>query len=190
MASFVPTDVSIPAQVERLVQETMDRFGQIDVLVNNAGITRCWDPALEMSPESWQRVIDVNLTGVFLCAQAVAKHMARKKYGRIINIGSVASFMPQPNAAHYCAAKGGLIMLTKSLALDLSPHNILVNAVAPGAIHTERSVEDGVGGLGKIPLGRLGTVEELAAAVLFLASDEASYIQGQTLVVDGGWLLT
>jgi len=189
-ASFIPTDVSIPEHVEHLVQETMERFAQIDILVNNAGITRCWEPVLEMSLESWQRVIDVNLTGVFLCSQAVARHMARREYGRIINIGSVASFMPQSNAAHYCAAKGGLIMLTKSLALDLSPYNILVNAVAPGAIFTERSVEDGGGGLDKIPLGRQGKVEELAAAVLFLASDEAGYIQGQTLTVDGGWLLT
>jgi len=189
-ASFIPTDVSVPEQVEHLVQETVERFSQIDILVNNAAITRCWDPVLEMSPESWRRVIDVNLTGVFLCSQAVARHMVRRKYGRIVNIGSVASFMPQSNAAHYCAAKGGLIMLTKSLALDLSQYNILVNTVTPGSIFTERSVEDSGHGLAKIPLGRPGKTEEVAAAVLFLASDEASYIQGQTLVVDGGWLLT
>ena len=189
-AIFIPTDVSVPEQVENLVEQTMERFGQIDILVNNAAITRCWEPFLEMSLQSWQRVIDVNLTGVFLCSQAVAKHMVRRGYGRIINIGSVGSFMPQSNALHYCAAKGGLIMLTKGLALDLSQYNILVNAVAPGAIFTERSVEDSGSGLAKIPLGRQGKVEEVAAAVLFLASDEASYIQGETLVVDGGWLLT
>lgn len=187
---FIPTDVGVPEQVENLVEETIEKFGQIDILVNNAAITRCWEPFLEMSLESWQRVIDVNLTGVFLCSQAVARHMVQRRYGRIINIGSVGSFMPQSNAVHYCAAKGGVIMLTKSLALELSQHNILVNAVAPGAIFTERSVEDSGSGLAKIPLGRQGKVEEVAAAVLFLASDEASYVQGETLVVDGGWLLT
>lgn len=190
VAVSIPTDVSVPAQVESLVAETLERFGQIDILVNNAAITRWWTPVLEMPLEEWQRMLDVNLTGPFLCAQAVARHMVPRGYGRIINIGSVGSYMPQSNAVHYCATKGGLTMLTRGLALDLARHNILVNMVAPGQIFTEKSPGSPDKASAKVPLGRQGRTEEVAAAVVFLASDEASYIQGSTLVVDGGWLLT
>lgn len=197
-ALFIATDVGVQEQVENLVEKTVTRFGQIDILVNNAAITMCYEPLLDMSLDSWQRVIDVNLTGVFLCSQAAARHMVDRRYGKIVNVGSVGSFMPERDCPHYCAAKGGVIMLTKSMALDLAPFNVSVNAVAPGATMTEKirhvlqeqGVEDRATGLSKIPLARFGEVEEVAAAALFLASDEASYVQGATLVVDGGYLLT
>jgi NAD(P)-dependent dehydrogenase (short-subunit alcohol dehydrogenase family) len=197
-AAFVATDVSVKGQVENLIEETLAHFDRVDVLVNNAAITLCYEPILEMSLESWQRVIDVNLTGVFLCSQAAARHMAERRFGRIINIGSVGSFMPERDCPHYCAAKGGVIMLTRSMALDLAPFNILVNAIAPVAIMTEKvqrtmrqqGVEDHTSSIAKIPLARFGEVEEVAAAAAFLASDDASYMQGTTLVVDGGYLLT
>jgi 3-oxoacyl-[acyl-carrier protein] reductase len=197
-ALFMPTDVSVKEQVEALVEGTMAHFGQIDILVNNAAITMCYGPLLELSLDSWQRVIDVNLTGVFLCSQAVARRMVDRRYGKIINIGSVGSFMPERDCPHYCAAKGGVVMLTKSMALDLAPFNISVNAIAPGAIMTEKvrqvlreqAMEDHTTSLSKIPLARFGEVEEVAAAAVFLASDEAGYVQGEVLVVDGGYLLT
>lgn len=197
-ALFISTDVSVKEQVDNLIEETLRNFGQIDVLVNNAAITMCYEPLLEMSLESWQRVIDVNLTGVFLCSQAAARHMVERRYGKIINIGSVGSFMPERDCPHYCASKGGVIMLTKSMALDLAPFNVSVNAIAPGAIMTEKvqqalreqGIEDHATGVSKIPLARFGEVEEVAAAAVFLSSDEASYVQGATFVVDGGYLLT
>lgn len=197
-ALFVSTDVSVKEQVDNLIKETLAHFSQIDILVNNAAITGCYEPLLEMPLESWQRVIDVNLTGVFLCSQAAARHMAEKKYGKIINIGSVGSSMPEKDCPHYCASKGGVTMLTKSMALDLAPFHISVNAIAPGAIMTEKvgqalqeqGLEEHATSISKIPLARFGEVEEVAAAAVFLASDEASYIQGATLVVDGGYLLT
>lgn len=197
-ALFISTDVSVKEQVDNLFEETLTHFGQIDILVNNAATTLCYEPLLEMPLESWQRVIDVNLTGVFLCSQAAARHMVERRYGKIINIASVGSFMPERDCPHYCAAKGGVIMLTKSMALDLSPFNISVNAIAPGAIMTEKiqevlkeqDIAEHATSTSKIPLARFGEVEEVAAAAVFLASDEASYIQGATLVIDGGYLLT
>lgn len=197
-AIFVPTDVSVKSQVDNLVEQTLLRFGQIDVLVNNAAITGCSDHFLEITPERWQQVIGVNLTGVFFCSQAVARYMVQRRYGRIINIGSVGAVMPEKDAAHYCAAKGGLDMLTKAMALDLAPYKILVNAVHPGAIRTPQvqqlmssaTPDAHLTATSKIPLGRFGEVEEVAAAVAFLASDEASYFQGSSVVVDGGYLLT
>jgi NAD(P)-dependent dehydrogenase (short-subunit alcohol dehydrogenase family) len=197
-ALFVRTDVSIKEQVDGLVEETLRRFGQIDVLVNNAATSAHPGSLLEASLEDWQRVLNVNLTGVFLCSQAVARHMVERKRGRIINITSVGGFQPWKGSVHYLTSKGGLIMLTKAMALELAPHCILVNAIAPGAIMTERVAEmrqdparsSRLTPLSKIPLSRFGEVGEIAAAVAFLASDEASYFQGATLVVDGGYLLT
>ena len=197
-ALFVPTDVSVKSQVDRLVEETLTCFNQIDVLVNNAAVTACYEPFLSLTPENWQRVIDVNLTGVFFCSQAVAKHMIKRGSGRIINIGSVGGLVPEKDAVHYCATKGGLVMLTKAMALDLSPYGILVNAVHPGAIRTAQvdelmkgqTSEEHLTTTGRIPLGRFGEVDEVASIVAFLASDEASYFQGGSIVVDGGYLLT
>jgi NAD(P)-dependent dehydrogenase (short-subunit alcohol dehydrogenase family) len=197
-ALFVCTDVSNKEQVDHLVEETLKRFGQIDILVNNAATSVYPGSLLEVTLEGWKRVLDVNLTGVFLCSQAVARHMVERRSGRIINITSVGGFQPWQGSVAYLTSKGGLIMLTKAMALELAPYGILVNAVAPGAILTERvramlqdpELSKRCTPLSKIPLSRFGEVDEIAAVVAFLASDEASYIQGATWVVDGGYLLT
>lgn len=188
-ALFMPTDVSVEHDVQVLVAETLTRFGQLDVLVNGAAITRRYEPFLEMPAESWRRVIDVNLTGAFLCSQVAARHMVSRRSGRIINIGSVSGFVPEKNAVHYCSAKGGLIMLTKAMALDLAPYGVLVSCVHPGAIRTTETPADAPTPAERIPLGRLGEPEEVAAVVAFLASDAARYVHGTSVVVDGGYLL-
>lgn len=191
-------DIADRAQVERLIAATLDRFGRIHILVNNAAIALLYEPFFEITEASWRRMIDVNLTGAFWCSQAAARHMAAHREGAIINIGSVNSFHPEMRVAHYAASKGGIILLTRAMAMDLAPHGIRVNAIAPGGIHTERTeVFDAdpanreiiAGALGTIPLHRRGEPDEVAAAVVFLASPESSYILGHTLVVDGGILL-
>lgn len=197
-ALFVRTDVSDKEQVDHLVEESLKKFGQIDILVNNAATSVYPGSLLEVTLEGWRRVLDVNLTGVFLCSQAVARHMVERRWGRIINITSVGGFQPWHGSVAYLTSKGGLIMLTKAMALELAPYGILVNAIAPGAILTERvkamlqdpELSKRCTPLSKIPLSRFGEVDEIAAAVAFLASDEATYILGTTLVADGGYLLT
>lgn len=191
-------DIADRGQVEALVAATLEHFGTIDILVNNAAIALLYEPFFEISEASWRRLIDVNLTGAFWCSQAAARHMAAQRQGVILNIGSVNSFRPEKQVAHYASAKGGLILLTRAMALELAPYNIRVNAIAPGAIHTERTEvfdadpvnqEIVTHALGRIPLHRRGEPDELAAAAVFLASSEASYVVGHTLVVDGGSLL-
>jgi NAD(P)-dependent dehydrogenase (short-subunit alcohol dehydrogenase family) len=189
-ALYIATDVTQRAQVEAMVQETTKVFGRIDILVNNAGLTgrACF---LDMTDEDWQRMMDVNLTGPFLCTQAVARQMVRAKQGgKIINIASIESEAACPDQAHYAASKGGVLMLTRALACDLAVHGIRINAIGPG------TVDSGHGAFNdpairsryesRVPLGRVATPSDVANAAVFLASDEAEYINGIVLYVDGG----
>lgn len=183
-------DVSKAEQVEDLLQTTLQKWNRVDILVNNAGITRD-TLLLRMKPEDWQAVIDLNLTGVFLCTRAVSKVMLKQRAGRIINIASVAGQMGNPGQANYSAAKAGVIGFTKTIAKELAPRGITVNAVAPGFIVTDmtsnlKSEEI----LQYIPLGRYGQPEEVAGMVRFLATDPAAaYITGQVFNVDGGLVM-
>ena len=189
-AIALQADVSQTTQVDDLVNKTLEKFGRIDVLVNNAGITRD-TLLLRMKPEDWQAVIDLNLTGVFLCTRAVSKVMLKQKSGRIINITSVAGQMGNPGQANYSAAKAGVIGFTKTVAKELASRGITVNAVAPGFIATDmtsnlKSEEI----LKYIPLGRYGAPEEVAGMIRFLAADPAAaYITGQVFNVDGGMVM-
>lgn len=189
-------DVSQKHEVDEVIDGIIAQYGRLDILVNNAGIYEP-KPALELSEEEWDRTLDINLKGQFLCAQRAAKEMATNRWGRIINISSIASGQVGIGIAggvHYTASKGGVIAMTETLAVELAPLGILVNAVAPGAIHTpmvhasEMSQEALATLVSNIPLKRMGTPEEVSALVTFLASEESSYITGATFHVDGGWL--
>lgn len=189
-AIALPGDVSKADQVENLVNAAMEKWGHIDVLVNNAGITRD-TLLLRMKPEEWQAVIDLNLTGVFLCTKAISKIMLKQRSGRIVNITSVAGQMGNPGQANYSAAKAGVIGFTKTVAKELAPRGITVNAVAPGFIATDMTADlksDEI--LKFIPLGRYGQPEEIAGMIRFLAADPAAaYITGQVMNVDGGMVM-
>jgi len=188
-AITVQADVATAAGAIALVEAAMEAFGTIDILINNAGITR--DGLLLRMPEDdWDAVLDTNLKGAFQCIKAVQRIMLKNRAGRIIQISSVSGTRGNAGQANYSAAKAGLIGLTKSMARELAPRHITVNAVAPGFVDTEMTralpadaIEQAVG---QIPLGRLGSAEEIATAVAFLASPEAGYITGQVLGVDGG----
>jgi gluconate 5-dehydrogenase len=184
----VAGDVSRPDDVRRLVAATVDRFGPIDVLVSNAGIHRV-TPFLDVDEAEWSALLDTNLTGSFLVCREVARAMAEHgRAGSIVLTASTNGFVAEPGMAAYNATKGALLMLARSMAVDLAPFNIRVNAVAPGTILTEitRPMVEAGFSFGDIPLGRIGRAEEVAAAILFLASDESSYVTGEVLVVDGG----
>ena len=189
-AIALQADVSQADQVETLVKETKDKFGSIDVLVNNAGITRD-TLLLRMKLADWQAVIDLNLTGVFLCSQLVGKIMLKQRRGRIINIASVAGLMGNPGQANYSAAKAGVIGFTKTIAKELASRGVTANVVAPGFIATDMTANlESEGILQAIPLGRYGQPEEIAGMVRFLAADPAAaYITGQTFNVDGGMVM-
>lgn len=189
-AIAIQADVSKLEQVEALVNQTLEKFGRIDVLVNNAGITRD-TLLLRMKPEDWQAVIDLNLTGVFLCTRAVSKVMLKQKSGRIINIASISGQMGNPGQANYSAAKAGVIGFTKTVAKELATRGITVNAVAPGFIETDMTHNLKSEEIIKfIPLGRYGKPEEVAGMVRFLAADQAAgYITGQVFNVDGGMVM-
>jgi 3-oxoacyl-[acyl-carrier protein] reductase len=182
-------DLADPVSVENGVKSVLAAHGQIDVLVNNAGVTED-NLLLRMSKEAWDRVISTNLTGVFLLTQAAVKAMLRKRYGRIVNITSVVGLMGNAGQVNYAASKAGLIGLTKSVARELASRNITCNAVAPGFIGTaltEKMTDDARESLyGQIPLGRVGTPDDVAAAVAFLASEDAAYVTGTVLNVSGG----
>lgn len=189
-------DVTNKAEVDSVFDQVVAKYGRLDILVNNAGIYQS-KPFLEMSEEEWDRTIDINLKGQFFCAQRAAKEMAKNNWGRIINIASIASGgvgVGIAGGAHYTASKGGIIGMSETLAVELAPLGINVNVIAPGAIDTPmvqaaslpKEVMDAM--LAGVPLKRMGRSEEVSAAVVFLASDEASYITGSTMYVDGGWL--
>lgn len=193
-ALFVQTDVADAASVAHMVEETLRAFGKIDFLMNNAGIVQHLE-AEKVAPEDWRRVLDVNLTGVFLCAQAVGRHMIERRSGCIINIASMSGLIantPQCQAS-YNASKAGVIHLTKSLAAEWAAYNVRVNAIAPGYMNTEMArpfFEDPAWGgvwMKSIPMHRPGEPEELAPAAIYLASDASSYVTGATLVIDGGY---
>ena len=188
-AFAVHADVRVAPDVKRMVTDTVARFGRLDLLVNNAG-TQTWGPLIETAEADWDRVIETNLKGCFLCTQAAARHMKDHGGGAIVNIGSGSNRMPFPNLAAYTASKGGIEMFTRVAAVELGPHGIRVNCVAPGAVEVERTREespDYAETWGRItPLGRVGTPADVGRAVVFLASDEGAFISGQTLGVDGG----
>jgi 3-oxoacyl-[acyl-carrier protein] reductase len=189
-AIALQADVSQVEQVDHLIKQTLDKFGRIDILVNNAGITKD-TLLLRMKPEEWQAVIDLNLTGVFLCTRAVSKIMLKQKAGRIINITSVAGQMGNPGQANYSAAKAGVIGFTKTVAKELATRGVTVNAVAPGFIETDMTNDLKSDDIIKfIPLGRYGKPEEIAGMIRFLAADPAAaYITGQVFNVDGGMVM-
>lgn len=187
----IRADVSQRHEVSGMIKEVIGNFGKIDILVNNAGV-QTETPFLDLSEEEWDRVIDVNLKGTFLCSQLVAREMVKQGGGKIINISSIHQFLPRRNIAHYAASKGGIMMLTKVMALELAKHKINVNCIAPGAIDTAMNKAvlkqpQKVDELNsKIPQGRIAEPEEVGKVAVYLASNDADYITGSTIYVDGG----
>lgn len=191
-AFAIRASVSQQEDVKHLVDETIERFGSMDILVNNAGITKD-NLLMRMKEDEWDDVLSTNLKGVFLCTKAVARPMMKQRSGSIVNLASVVGVAGNAGQANYVAAKAGVIGLTKTAAKELSARGIRVNAVAPGFITTDMTdklpeeVKEGM--LAGIPLGKLGDPEQVARAVVFLVSDDAAYITGQTLHVDGGMVM-
>jgi len=193
-AVAVEADVSKAKDVQKLIVATLKSFGKLDIFVNNAGVIS-YSSFLDLKEEEWDALMAVDLKGVYLCTQAAAKQMIKQgKGGKIINISSIAGFIGFPRLAHYCAAKAGVIELTKQVAIELAPYKINVNSIGPGVINTDmtKGIEDDPKQLkqiiSRIPLGRIGEPEDIANAAAFLASDEADYITGEVVFVDGGWL--
>lgn len=191
-ARFVVADVSQKSDVDALFAATIDAFGQLDILVNNAGVTHAAD-FLDLTEEDFDRVLRINLKSMFLCSQAAARDMVKRKSGCIINMSSVNAELVIPNQVPYVVSKGGVNQLTRVAAISLAQHGIRVNAIGPGTILTELAKQAVLGSpearhtiLSRTPLGRCGEPEEVAAIAAFLASDDASYITGQTLYADGG----
>jgi len=188
-AMAVQGDVRKAADVDRMVQGTVERFGKLTLMVNNAGV-QVWKPLLETEEADWDRVIDTNLKGCFLCTRAAGRYMKDHGGGSIVNIGSGANRVAFPNLSGYNASKGGIEMLTKVAAVELGPHKIRVNCIAPGAIEIERTrleLPDYAGTFARFtPLGRVGTPEDIGRAVVLVASRDAAFVTGQTIFVDGG----
>jgi NAD(P)-dependent dehydrogenase (short-subunit alcohol dehydrogenase family) len=185
-------DVTDAQQVEAMVQSVIQAFGRIDILVNNAGIN-IRKPVEEFDEASWDLVQDTNLKAPFLCSRAVARHMKEQQYGRVINLSSMLGLVALPERSAYCSSKGGIIQLTKVLALEWAPYNINVNALCPGPFATELNTvvmnnpQANQLFLNHIALGRWGRPEELGPVIIFLASGASSFMTGAALVVDGGW---
>ena len=196
--SAIQTDVSISKDVNAMVAQVIKKYERIDILINNAAVFAESVRIMDLEEEEWDRIMFTNLKGVFLCSKAVIKQMIKQKYGKIINMTSftgktgrvVYSTFGSPTKAHYCASKAGIISLTKSLAYELAPYNINVNGVAAGSVAPEGTPEEKKEMIiPLVPLGRMGTSEDVSAATLFLASDEASFITGEILDVNGGTLM-
>lgn len=188
----VQADVSDEASVKKMVKSVVDTFGSIDILVNNAGITKD-NLLMRMKEDDFDQVINTNLKGVFLCTKAATRPMMKQRGGKIINVASIVGVSGNPGQANYVAAKAGVIGMTKSVAKELASRNILVNAVAPGFISTDMTDqltdEQREGMLELVPLNKLGTPENVATVVRFLASEDAAYITGQTIHIDGGMVM-
>jgi len=189
----VRCDVSNVQDADNLISSTVQKFGKVDVLVNNAGITGSAKSIMDMPDEEWHETLSINLTGIFNCSRAAAREMVKKNSGKIINITSIASFMPIPHSGDYCASKGGALLLTKVMALELIKHNIQVNAICPGYFATdlnpvmgakiEREIKK------RVPAGRIGSVAEIAGLAVFMASSASDYVVGVAIPIDGGVLL-
>lgn len=188
-ARFVAVNVADRAAVEALVQTTLEFYGRIDILVNNAAILGENGPFLEVSQATWDRVIAVNQTGVFIGSQVVGRVMAQARRGSIINISSVNAQVPQPRCVAYAAAKAAVESLTRSLAIDLAPYGIRANCIAPGPIQSHTSDHEPAQASDLVLLGRAGLPAEIAKVAVFLASDESSYMTGASIAVDGGHLI-
>lgn len=192
-AFAVKANVAVKVEVEAMVKAAVDKFGRIDVLVNNAGMSMV-GPSADLEETRWRTGIDVMLTGVFFCSQAAGKVMIKQKYGKIVNIASVNGIVAFPERACYCSAKAGVMALTKVLGCEWAHHNINVNAVAPGYVETDlvkNLASQGALDVNELatrtPMGRMARTDEIADSVVFLASEESKYMEGQTIVVDGGW---
>ena len=193
-ARFCAADVSLKVDVDAMIAATIAAFGRIDILVNNAGVTHAAD-FLDLSEDDFDRVLRINLKSMFLCSQAAARHMVTQRSGCIINMSSVNAELAIPNQVPYVVSKGAINQLTKVMALNLAPHGIRVNGIGPGTILTELAKKAVLGSpearhtiLSRTPAGRCGEPEEIASVAAFLASDDASYMTGQTMYVDGGRL--
>jgi 3-oxoacyl-[acyl-carrier protein] reductase len=192
----VQCDVSDSRQVQNLVNQVINKYGKVDILVNNAGIAQTPKSITMVSEEEWDRILAINLKGVFLCCKAVVPHMKEKRYGKIINISSTGAIAPPSQTISYCAAKAGVLGLTLDLALELAPFNICVNAILPGGIRTEMwdaivppdvNEEDFFVKVAEtVPMKRVGTPEDIAGVALFLASDLSGYVTGDRIIVGGG----
>lgn len=188
----VAADVTIAAQVEAMVATTLEKFGRVDILINSAGIN-IRGPIEELAPEQFQQVLNLNVTGTWLACRAVVPHMKRAGQGRIINLASALGLVGVANRTPYASSKGAIVQMTRTLGLELAPHNILVNAICPGPFLTEMNLpiantEDGQKFIvGATALKRWAQLEEIQGAAIFLASPAASYVTGSMLVVDGGW---
>ncbi len=191
-AFAVQGDVSQAGDAKRIVEETIAKCKALHILVNNAGLTED-DLLLRMSEDAWDRVMSVNLRGAFLCTKAALRSMIRQRSGRIINVSSVAGLVGNPGQANYAAAKAGLIGFTKSVAKEVASRNVTANVIAPGLVKTEMTADlteqQQQAVLGLVPLGRWATAQEIAPAAVFLASDEAGYITGAVLAIDGGLVM-
>jgi len=187
-------DVSIVADIRRIISRVIDTFNRLDILINNAGIA-IRTPAVEVTEQIWDTIVGTNLKGMFFCAQCAAQQMMKQNGGIIINISSIQAIVAQRNQAPYAASKGGIVMVTKVLALEWADYNIRVNAIAPGSIRTDLNreylakTENLQKNLSLIPLKRIGDPDDIAGMAVFLCSDDAAYVTGATVVVDGGWTI-
>jgi 3-oxoacyl-[acyl-carrier protein] reductase len=196
-ASFIKANVGDQQQVQEMIEKTVTEFGRIDILINNAGINVAMNqrgPIHEFPDEMWEKIVNVDLNGVYFCSKAALKHMTNVKSGKIINIGSIVGAVPLRNQCAFAAAKAGVINLTKAMAIELAPFGIYVNVILPGSINIPAMTTGGLYQDGRyesimshIPLKRPGTPEDIAYGALYLASDAASYVTGSVLTIDGGW---